>query len=95
MARNENCFAWGIGGCKGDVVFVFVYKYRYWDDELQKHMESDDMFTLEAIRAGLGTAIHESAVGVQPEDVDESGRLTNRDKVPVRNQSLSPQPSRS
>ena len=56
-------------------MFTWVYKYRYWDADKQEQVVSRDMFTMDAIRAGLGTAITESGTKVRSELVDEHGRL--------------------
>jgi hypothetical protein len=57
-------------------MFTWVYKYRYWDADKQEQAVSRDMFTMDAIRAGLGTAIVESGTRVPSERVDENGRMT-------------------
>ena len=54
---------------------TWVYKYRYWDPELNQLATSEEFFTMEAIRSGLGMAIIESGVKVSMSDVDEHGRL--------------------
>lgn len=56
-------------------MFTWVYKYRYWDDERQENAVSEDAFTLEAIRSGLGTPILETGVKVRHDDLDDSGRF--------------------
>ncbi len=56
-------------------MFVWVYRYRYWDADRQEHADSRDLFTIDAIRAGLGIAIMESARRVRADQVDENGRL--------------------
>ena len=56
-------------------MFTWVYKYRYWDADRQEQAVSHDMFTMDAIRAGLGTAIVESGTRVVSDQVDENGRL--------------------
>ena len=59
-------------------MFTWVYKYRYWDEERQENAVSDEMFTLEAIRDGLGVAIIESGRKVGVTQVDEAGKLKRR-----------------
>jgi len=59
-------------------MFTWVYKYRYWDEERQENAVSDEMFTLEAIRSGLGVAIIESGRKVGVNDVDSAGQLKRR-----------------
>jgi hypothetical protein len=61
-------------------MYAWVYKYRYWDADRQEQAVSRDMFTMEAIRAGLGTAIMESGTKVLADAVDEHGRLKSREK---------------
>ena len=56
-------------------MFTWVYKYRYWDADSEQQAVSRDMFTMDAIRAGLGTAIVESGTKVLSELVDAHGRL--------------------
>ena len=56
-------------------MYSWVYKYRYWDPEKQVQAVSQDLFTMEAIRAGLGTVIIESGVKVRDELIDGNGRL--------------------
>jgi hypothetical protein len=56
-------------------MFVWVYKYRYWDAERQEQAVSRDMFTIDTIRTGLGVAIMESGMKVRLEEVDDHGRL--------------------
>jgi hypothetical protein len=59
-------------------MFTWVYKYRFWDEDRQANCVSEEMFTLEAIRAGLGVAIIESGRKVRLADVDEAGQLKRR-----------------
>jgi hypothetical protein len=59
-------------------MFTWVYKYRYWDEALQENAVSEQMFTLEAIRDGLGVAIIESGRKVGIHEVDEAGQLRRR-----------------
>lgn len=54
---------------------TWVYKYRYWDPDLNQLGTSEELFTMDAIRAGLGMAIIESGVKVSMSEVDEHGRL--------------------
>ncbi len=56
-------------------MFTWVYKYRYWDADRQVEAISRDMFTIEAIRSGLGVAIMESGMKVREDHVDGNGRL--------------------
>lgn len=56
-------------------MFTWVYKYQYWDADRQEHAESRDMFTMDAIRAGLGNAIMDSGRKVRADQVDTNGRL--------------------
>ena len=56
-------------------MFSWVYKYRYWDPEKQVQATSRDLFTMEAIRAGLGTVIIESGIKVRDDLIDGNGRL--------------------
>ena len=62
-------------------MFTWIYKYRYWDEERQENAVSDEMFTLEAIRAGLGVAIIESGRKVRLDEVDGFGQLKRRRAV--------------
>ena len=59
-------------------MFIWVYKYRYWDPDQGALETSRNFFTLDAIRDGLGMAIIESGMKVPIGDVDERGQL----KVP-------------
>ena len=59
-------------------MFTWVYKYRYWDEDLQENAVSEEMFTLEAIRSGLGVAIIESGRKVRFTEVDDAGQLKRR-----------------
>jgi len=59
-------------------MFIWVYKYRYWDPDLGALETSRNFFTLDAIRDGLGMAIIESGMKVAIDQVDERGQL----KVP-------------
>jgi hypothetical protein len=59
-------------------MFIWVYKYRYWDPDLGALETSRNFFTLDAIRDGLGMAIIESGMKVAIGEVDERGQL----KVP-------------
>ena len=54
---------------------TWVYKYRYWDPELNLLATSEEFFTVDAIRAGLGMPIIESGMKVSMSEVDEHGRL--------------------
>jgi len=54
---------------------TWVYKYRYWDPDQNQLAASEELFTMDAIRNGLGMAIIESGVKVSLSDVDEHGRL--------------------
>ena len=56
-------------------MFVWVYRYRYWDAERLQQADSRDMFTMDAIRAGLGNVILQSGKKVSADHVDASGRL--------------------
>ena len=56
-------------------MYVWVYRYRYWDAERLQQAVSRDMFTMDAIRAGLGNAILESGRKVRADQVDAHGRL--------------------
>ena len=56
-------------------MFTWVYKYRYWDEERGENAVSQDSFTLDAIRSGLGVPILESGMKVRQENVDDSGRF--------------------
>ena len=56
-------------------MFTWVYKYRYWDEDRGENAISQDAFTLEAIRSGLGVPIIESGIKVGHENVDDSGRF--------------------
>ena len=58
--------------------FMWVYKYRYWDEERQQNVVSEEMYTLEAIRAGLGIAVIDSGRKVPLQEVDEFGQLKRR-----------------
>ncbi len=57
---------------------TWVYKYRYWDEERGENATSEDLFTLEAIRDGLGVAIIESGIKVGRDHLDDSGRFRVR-----------------
>ena len=59
-------------------MFTWVYKYRFWDEERQQNAVSEEMFTLEAIRSGLGVAVIESGRKVRLKEVDEAGQLKRR-----------------
>jgi hypothetical protein len=59
-------------------MFTWVYKYRYWNEDRQENAVSEEMFTLEAIRSGLGVAIIESGRKVRFNEVDEAGQLKRR-----------------
>jgi hypothetical protein len=56
-------------------MLVWVYKYRYWDVDRQQPGTSVDMYTMEAIRAGLGVPVLESGMRVREDQLDEHGRL--------------------
>jgi hypothetical protein len=56
-------------------MYSWVYKYRYWDADRQEQAISNDLFTMEAIRAGLGTVIVESGTKVRSDMIDANGRL--------------------
>jgi len=56
-------------------VFTWVYKYRYWDEDRGENVVSDDAFTLDAIRSGLGVPVIESGIKVSHDNVDDSGRF--------------------
>ena len=56
-------------------MYSWVYKYRYWDEAKQQQVVSRDLFTMDAIRAGLGTVIIESGTRVPADQVDEHGRV--------------------
>lgn len=60
-------------------MFTWVYKYRYWDDDRQENAVSDEAFTMDAIRSGLGVPVVESGRKVRSEDVDDSGRFRRFD----------------
>ncbi|HUQ29745.1 MAG TPA: hypothetical protein VM051_14210 [Usitatibacter sp.] len=62
---------------------IWVYRYRYWDDDRQEQVVSSDMFTLDAIRAGLGTPLLESGMRVRSDHVDANGRLMERALSPT------------
>lgn len=57
---------------------IWVYKYRFWDAERNDSVISEEMYTLEAIRTGLGQPVIESGRKVPAEDVDASGQLKRR-----------------
>jgi hypothetical protein len=57
---------------------TWVYKYRFWDEERQENAVSEEMFTIEAIRDGLGVAIMESGRKVGVNEVDGAGKLKRR-----------------
>ena len=65
-------------------MFVWVYKYRYWDPDRNDVASSTGYFTLEAIRAGLGTAIVESGLKVTHDQVDDSGRFRTHSSADTR-----------
>jgi hypothetical protein len=48
---------------------VLVYRYDYWSELAQSHIESRDFATLDTIKAGLGTPIHSSEKRVPRADV--------------------------
>jgi hypothetical protein len=56
-------------------MYSWVYKYRYWDADQHVQAVSRDLFTMEAIRAGLGTVIIESGIKVRDDLIDGNGRL--------------------
>jgi hypothetical protein len=55
--------------------YVMVYRYRYWDEDREQHIESKWEATLECINSGLGTAIVESGRQVPRTSLDQSGRM--------------------
>jgi hypothetical protein len=84
-------------GCVIDrAMFIWVYKYRYWDPDLNALETSREFFTLEAIRTGLGMAIIESGTKVSLEQVDDHGRLRSSTNAGIRPYaSTRPSPGRS
>lgn len=48
---------------------VWVYQYIYWDDAAQQHKTSEKYATLEAIRNGLGVALHTTGRKVAAREV--------------------------
>jgi hypothetical protein len=54
--------------------FTWVYKYKYWDEDHERFEMSRGYFTLEAIKAGLGSIVLESGIKVRADEVDEGGR---------------------
>ena len=56
-------------------MFAWVYKYRYWDEDRGEQLVSSGMFTLDAIRAGLGTPLLASGMRVRADQIDANGRL--------------------
>ena len=54
---------------------IWVYRYRYWDEDRNENIMSRDYFTIDAIRAGLGIPLIDSGMKVQLRDLDDSGRF--------------------
>jgi len=55
--------------------FVFVYLYRYWDEDKHQMVTSSSAATLACIKDGLGIPILESGRKVLRTAVDNLGRL--------------------
>ena len=56
-------------------MYVWVYKYRFWDPDRNELATSASFFTIEAIRAGLGMPVIESGIKVEIGELDDYGRL--------------------
>lgn len=54
---------------------IWVYRYRSWDPTREENVVSNDYFTIDAIRAGLGIPLVESGKKVRFADLDDSGRF--------------------
>ncbi len=54
--------------------FVLVYRYSRWDSDRGENIQSKDMFTLDAIKDGLGTPMTETGIKVLRSAVDAHGR---------------------
>ena len=65
-------------------MFVWVYKYRFWDPDKNEIATSGMYCTLEAIRDGLGMAIVESGIKVAADQVDERGHFRMRSGADTR-----------
>jgi len=61
---------------------TWVYKYRFWNEDLQQYLTSTQYFTMEAIRSGLGVPIVESGMKVTLDEVDDYGKLKRRKVIP-------------
>jgi hypothetical protein len=67
-------------------VFTWVYKYRYWDEDRQENAMSEEAFTMDAIRSGLGVPVVESGQKVRTQDIDDSGRFRRYVPSPAEKQ---------
>jgi hypothetical protein len=52
---------------------LLVYRYRYWDPESNQVKVSTEMFTLEAIKDGLGVPVFASGIKVLRSKMNEYG----------------------
>ena len=52
-----------------EALFVWVFRYSYWDEESQAHERSWRFATLDMIRSGLGEPIHSTAKKVRVNDL--------------------------
>lgn len=54
--------------------FVLVYRYGYWDPLKREVVLSSEMYTLDAIRDGLGNPETHTGIKVLRSEVDSQGR---------------------
>jgi hypothetical protein len=66
---------------KEDKDEVLVYRYVYWDEANQAHVNSETFATLETIRKGLGTPIHTASQKVQRLEVVNGIYTPKREKA--------------
>jgi hypothetical protein len=64
---------------------VWVYLYQYWDEETQSKRVSSLYATEEAIRHGLGTPVHTSAMKVGRGELKDGGIYIPSDEQPASN----------
>ena len=56
---------------------VLVYRYLFWDEASRQHKLSERYATLEMIRKGLGTPVHQESLLVRSREIAE-GFYLNR-----------------
>jgi hypothetical protein len=49
---------------------TWVYRYKYWDEDQQQFKTSRFHYTIEAIKAGLGSVVVESGIKVAVRDME-------------------------